>query len=293
MKLARFRYMDEDRIGVALGNSLIVDLHEAAVGLKLPFNFPFSMRELINFDSVAQESIRFLVYQCQRYPHRIKPIPLTEIEWLPPLKQPGKILCVEPEKGERPQFFLKPSSSLIGHLQPIEIYDYYGRVTPQPRLAVVIGRVARHVDAAEALSCVYGYTIFNDVTGNDMAAEDLGTLSRSNGCDTFGPMGPWLVTTSEISDPNDLEMSCTLNGESILKSAPIDLKQSIEKTIAFISKFQTLEPGDVVCFGLDAASGQDKKNPADLIDLQSKNGLLTISINGIGELSNPITQRSD
>ena len=182
---------------------------------------------------------------------------------------------------------------MIGHLQPIEIYDYYGRVTPQPRLAVVIGRVARHTSAAEALSCVYGYTVFNDVTGSDMATEDSGYTARSHGCDTFGPMGPWLVTTNEIADPNHLEVSCHLNGELILEGSTGDLKRSVSETIAFISKFQTLEPGDVVCFGLDMTIGPDKKSRADLIDLQSKNGLLEISINGICALSNPVTQRSD
>jgi 2-keto-4-pentenoate hydratase/2-oxohepta-3-ene-1,7-dioic acid hydratase in catechol pathway len=128
---------------------------------------------------------------------------------------------------EHPAFFLKPASCLIGHHQAIEIRSYYGSVHPEPELAVVIGEAARDVDAKNAADHIFGYTIFDDFTGNGMRSEDLfryyalylsdddpGKLERREqhlsyagrykGTDSFGAMGPWLVTRDEIPDPDNL-----------------------------------------------------------------------------------------
>src|SRR5690606_25386388 len=106
----------------------------------------------------------------------------SEVAWLPPVRRPGKILCVAMNNSasnerkisapDHPAFFLKPPSCLVGHLEPIRIRRYYGSVHPEPELALVIGTPARDVPAARALEHVFGYTIMNDVTGNGMRAED-------------------------------------------------------------------------------------------------------------------------
>ncbi len=269
--------MDEDRIGVALGDALIVDLHEAATGLKLPFSFPFTMRELIDFESVAQETVRFLVYQCQRYPHKVKPIPLSEIDWLPPLRRPGKIICLgtNDEGANGVSFWLKPSSSLIGHQETIQIDPAYGPIVPEPRLAIVIGKEARNVAAENALDFVYGYTIFNDVAGQ------LNPNPLLRGADTFGPMGPWLVTKNEIPEPNSLDITFKVDEKTALTNTTRPLNHTIEKAIETISRFQTLEPGDIIALG-----GIQKK--PRLVDLQHCDQPCEVFISGIGRLMNPI-----
>ena len=321
MRLAQFRYLDEDRIGVALGDSLIVDLHEAAAGLKLPFRFPYTMRELIGFGTIGLESVRFVLFQSERYPHRVKPIPLSEIEWLPPVKRPGKVVCValnnstmnerKIQAPDHPIYFLKPSSCLVGHGQPIELYDYYGTVHPEPELAVVIGESARHVSAADALDYVYGYTVFNDITGSGMRMEDyvqyrsayadpanpdktidktvhLTYAARYKGCDTFGPMGPWLVTKNEVADPDALDVYCKMNGQVVAEDSTKYMNHSVAEVIAHVSRFHTLEPGDVVCMGSAFRPGATNRRSLTTVDLQMVQGPCEVDIPGIGRLINPI-----
>ncbi|MEM9776741.1 MAG: fumarylacetoacetate hydrolase family protein [Chloroflexota bacterium] len=321
MKLAQFRYLDEDRIGVALGETLIVDLHEAAAGLRLPFNFPYSMRELISFGTIALESVRFVLFQSERYPHRVKPIPLTDIEWLPPMQRPGKVVCValnnstmnerKIQAPNHPIYFLKPSSCLVGHLQPIELYDYYGTVHPEPELAVVIGESARHVSIENALDYVYGYTAFNDITGSGMRMQDyvqyrsayadpespeqtvdktvhLTYAARYKGCDTFGPMGPWLVTKNEVDDPDKLDVHCKMNGQIVAEDSTKYMNFSVAEVIAYVSRFHTLEPGDVVCMGSAFRPGETNRRNLTTVDLQTAQGPCEVDIPGIGRLVNPI-----
>ncbi|MEM8858331.1 MAG: fumarylacetoacetate hydrolase family protein [Chloroflexota bacterium] len=321
MKLAQFHYMDEDRIGVALGDSLIVDLHEAAAGLKLPFNFPYTMRELISFGSVAQESVRFVLFQSERYPHRVKPIPLTDIEWLPPVQRPGKVVCValnnstmndrKIQAPDHPIYFLKPSSCLVGHQQPIELYNYFGTVHPEPELAVIIGEEAHRVTAADALDYVYGYTVFNDITGSGMRMEDyvqyrstyadpenpeqtidktvhLTYSARYKGCDTFGPLGPWLVTKNEVADPDNLDVFCKMNGQVVAEDNTSYMNHSVAEVIAHVSRFHTLEPGDVVAMGSAFRPGASSRRSLTTVDLQKENGPCEVDIPGIGRLVNPI-----
>ena len=267
--------MDEDRIGVALGESLIVDLHEAAIGLKLPFNFPYTMSELIDFDAVAQETVRFLLYQCERYPHRVKPIPLTEIEWLPPLRRPGKILCInQPTGSNNLTFALKPSSSLIGHNQTIKIPEFYGPIFSEPRLAVVIGKRAGQIKSADAVDHIYGYTLFNNIVGADQNEILI------NGTDRFGPMGPWLVTRNEVPDLSQLNVSLSLNDKIVSFFQVNDLPHSIGQVIEQISTYQTLEAGDVLCFGMM------NEEILSTFNLQKQKGELTVDIPQIGTLTN-------
>ena len=143
---------------------------------------------------------------------------------------------------------------------------------PEPELAVVIGRVTRDVPATSALDAVYGYTIFNDITGNGMRAEDrfhywavyakkddpsqterveqhLSYAGRYKGTDTFGAMGPWLVTKDEIANPDDLAVTCKVGGELIAEDSTRYYNYKVAEVVSFISQFHTLHPGDVVSLG--------------------------------------------
>jgi 2-keto-4-pentenoate hydratase/2-oxohepta-3-ene-1,7-dioic acid hydratase in catechol pathway len=250
----------------------------------------------------------------------VERIPVDAVTWHPPVRRPGKICAVAMNNSasndrkisapDHPAFFLKPASCLVGHGEPIRVRRYYGSVHPEPELALVIGREARDVPAARALDAVFGYTIFNDVTGNGMRAEDrfhywavyakkgnpseterveqhLSYAGRYKGSDTFGAMGPWLVTKDEIRNPDDLGVRCRVGGELVADDSTRYYNYKVAEVVSFISQFQTLQPGDVVSLGTAFKPGATRKS-IHHANFQTVAGPVEISIEGLGTLSNPV-----
>src|SRR5690606_35994210 len=215
------------------------------------------------------------------------------VAWRPPVPRPGKICAVAMNNSasnerkisapDHPAFFLKPASCLVGHLEPIRVRPYYGSVHPEPELAVVIGTPTRDVDFENAMGAVFGYTIFDDVTSNGMRAEDrfhyyavyaskddpekterveqhLSYAARYKGSDTFGAIGPWLVTRDEIRDPDDLAVVCKAGGETIAEDSTRYYNYTVAQVVSFISQFLTLEPGDVISMGTAFKPGARRKS---------------------------------
>ena len=247
-------------------------------------------------------------------------IPTAQIIWRPPVRRPGKICGVAMNNSasnarkisapSHPAFFLKPASCLVGHREPIRIHDYYGSTHPEPELAVVIGRRTREVPVETALDAVFGYSIFNEITSNGMRAEDLfhyyalyaskddpeklerveqhlSYAGRYKGSDTFGPMGPWLVTRDEVPNPDDLEVSCRVAGETVAEDSTRYFNYNVAAVIAFISRFQTLEPGDVISMGTAFKAGAGRRS-IHLANLARTAGPVEVSISGLGTLQNPV-----
>jgi 2,4-diketo-3-deoxy-L-fuconate hydrolase len=243
-----------------------------------------------------------------------------EVGWYPPVRRPGKICAVAMNNSasnerkisapDHPAFFLKPASCLVGHREPIRVRPYYGSVHPEPELAVVIGRQTRDIDAANALDAIYGYTIFNDVTGNGMRAEDmfhyyavyakkdnpdeterveqhLSYAARYKGTDTFGAMGPWLVTKDEIANPDDLGVQCKMGGELIADDSTRYYNFKVAEVVSFISQFHTLWPGDVISLGTAFKPGATRKS-IHLANFQKVAGPVEITIEGLGTQENPV-----
>ena len=241
------------------------------------------------------------------------------VEWRPPVVRPGKILGVamnNSASNERkisapahPAFFLKPPSCLVGHQQPIRIRKYYGSVHPEPELAVVIGEEAKDVSADDALDHVFGYSIFNDITGNGMRADDLfhywalysddshpGELQRREqhlsyaarykGSDTFGAMGPYIVTSDEIDNPDDLAVTCKAGGETIADDSTRYYNYKVPELISYISQFMTLEPGDIISCGTAFKPSANRKS-IHQANFQTVPGPVEVSISGLGTLVNP------
>ncbi len=243
---------------------------------------------------------------------------IADVErWLPPVPRPGKILGVAMNNSgsnerkisapEHPAFFLKPPSCLIGHNEPIVVRPYYGSVHPEPELALVIGQTARDIAATDASDCIFGYTVFDDITGNGMRGEDLfhywalysgndGNLERREqhlsyaarykGTDTFGCMGPWLTTADEI-DPDDLAVTCTVAGETVAEDSTRYYNYRVAEVLSFISHFQTLQPGDVISCGT-AFRASENRRTIHQANLQRVPGPVDVEIGGLGRLSNPV-----
>jgi 2-keto-4-pentenoate hydratase/2-oxohepta-3-ene-1,7-dioic acid hydratase in catechol pathway len=226
-------------------------------------------------------------------------VPLAEATLLPPVLRPSKIWALGlayrahiEETGGKPDaepfFFLKPPSALVGSGQPIRLpriapacVDYEGEV------AVVIGRTATDVPAAQAWAHVAGVTILNDVSARDVQrgshlAGARPNTSLAKGFDTFAPLGPCLSSLDELDDPDDVELLTRVNGEQRQHARTSDLIWPVPELIAFLSARTTLVPGDVISTGTPSGVGMPSQRylkPGDTV---------AISVTGVGELVNPV-----
>jgi len=187
---------------------------------------------------------------------------------------------------EYPIIFSKPPSAVVYNGQDIVIPHIVGdEVDYEAELAVVIGRPAKNVSEEEALDYVMGYTCANDVSSRIwQLKKGGGQWTYSKGFDSFCPLGPRLVPASEIPDPNDLQISCILNGKTMQSSNTKDMIFSVPKIISFLSQSTTLEPGTVILTGTPEGVGYPRKPPV----LLKAGDKVTISIEKIGELTNNV-----
>ena len=187
------------------------------------------------------------------------------------------------EPPEFPTFFCKTANTVIGPGQAIVIPRVTSQVDYEAELAVVIGKRARHVAQEHALDFVAGYTIFNDVSARDYQKRTSQWMIGKS-FDTFGPMGPALVTADEIPDPHRLELSLTLNGQEMQRTNTGNMIFSIPFVIAYLSAVMTLEPGDVISTGTPAKTELARNLPP----FMKPGDTVRIAVEKIGELVNPV-----
>ena len=214
-------------------------------------------------------------------------IPLTEARLLAPVR-PSKVLAVAlnyrshvegsalpgpREEPKTPELFLKPPSAIIGPEEAIRLPAGSARVDYEGELVAVIGRRARRVASETALDYVLGYTCGNDVSARDWQQGDI-QWWRAKGCDTFAPLGPWLVTDL---DPTGLELRTRVNGREVQHTSTASLIHNVACLVSSASQVMTLLPGDVIFTG----------TPGTTAPLQ-KGDLVEVEIDGIGVLRNPV-----
>lgn len=216
--------------------------------------------------------------------------------WAPPVPEAGKVICLgrnykahaeeqNVAPPDHPMLFPKLTTALIGHGAPIPLPDpaIEDRVDYEAELAVVIGRRARRVSEAEAMGCVAGYTVLNDVSGRRTQRAEKQWL-RAKGFDGFGPCGPWIVTADEIPDPHALTIECRVNGELRQSSDTGRMIFRIPYLVSYLSRTMTLEPGDIISTGTPGGVGEHRDPPVFLAD----GDVVTCTIQGIGTLENPV-----
>jgi 2-keto-4-pentenoate hydratase/2-oxohepta-3-ene-1,7-dioic acid hydratase in catechol pathway len=219
-----------------------------------------------------------------------------EVQIVSPVPRPGKIICIglnyrdhAEESGmaipKSPVIFSKFSTCAIGPGEPIVIPHGSIETDYEAELAFMIGRRAQNVKKEDALNYVFGYTNFNDVSARDFQFAD-GQWQRGKSCDTFAPMGEFIATTDEIPDPQNLSIKLHLNGETLQDSNTDQMVFGVAELVEFLSRFITLEPGDVVATGTPPGVGFARKPPVYL-----KNGdTVEVEIEGLGKLSNPVSK---
>ena len=250
-------------------------------------------------------------------------VPAGELSWLPPVPRPGKVICVALNNSANADRIMsgpdKPATALLGHGRPIRLKKAFGRVHPEPELAVVIGAGGADIPLAAAMDHVFGYTIINDLTSPTMRTQDtfhyraihprqdgagltdtggieyvdtwVSYSGRYKGSDGFGPMGPWIATADEIPDPHALTVTCVHQGRVITEDSTRNLMHKVADVVSYISEYQTLEPGDIIAMGTALKASASGGGAVQNVNLTELGGPIEVTISGIGTLSNPVETR--
>ncbi|MDH1624100.1 fumarylacetoacetate hydrolase family protein [Pseudomonas chengduensis] len=254
----------------------------------------------------ADDSLRDLsLHVLDISPRTLDPKALDELRALDPLSLPrvedgvrigtpianiGKLICVGLNYADHakesnlpvpsePVLFMKATSAICGPNDAVIIPRGSEKTDWEVELGIVIGRKAQYVEREQALEHVAGYCIVNDVSERAYQLERGGTWDKGKGCDTFAPIGPWLVTPDEIADLRNLDMHLSVNGETRQNGNTRTMIFSIDEIVSYISQFMTLNPGDVICTGTPPGVGAGMQPPQFL----KPGDRMRLSISGLGE----------
>ncbi|MEL3892751.1 fumarylacetoacetate hydrolase family protein [Ferrovibrio sp. MS7] len=202
----------------------------------------------------------------------------------------GKFICIglnysdhAAETGAtvppEPIIFMKATSAIMGPDDDLIIPKNSVKTDWEVELGVVIGKVARYVSEADAMNHVAGYCTINDVSERAFQIERHGQWTKGKSCDTFGPIGPWLVTADEVPDPQNLAMFCDVNGHRFQNGSTKTMVYGVRYLISYLSQFMSLQPGDVISTGTPPGVGMGQKPPLYL----KPGDKVHLGIAGLGE----------
>ncbi len=294
MKVVQFRSAYYQAVGLLEGNRVLdftrgyfayCAAHDRPAQMAAHSLLHMLQADLFSLDLFA--SVRAFIKE-----HRLtREVTVEGAELLAPIPRPPRIIALglnyaahAEETGKQPPkdpiFFVKASTAVIGPEEPVVCPRRVGRIDPEVELAVVIGKEGRRISRRRAMEHVAGYTILNDVTARDMQSRDMAAsrpwfLSKS--LDTFAPMGPCLALLDEIEEPGGLSLSLRVNGEVRQRSNTRDLIFGVPELIHRLSRYLTLEAGDVISTG--TPSGIAPIEPGDVMEAE---------VEKIGVLRNPV-----
>lgn len=222
----------------------------------------------------------------------------ASLEWEPCVTRPNKIICVglnyrkhaEETNAPIPDYpilFNKFNNTLTGHLRPIAVPKATKQLDYEVELAVVIGKEAKYVSKEAALGHVFGYACVNDLSARDLQFRTSQWLLGKS-CDDFSPLGPYLVTSDEVGNPNELEMKTIVNGEVRQHSNTSDMIFRVDEIVSYISQHMTLAPGDLILTG--TPEGVVLGNPPERQLYLRPGDEVTVAIDKLGSLTNRFTE---
>jgi len=233
------------------------------------------------------------------HPSRLAKLKRLAVEQLPlvsghprlgvPLTGISKLVCVglnyrdhAEEAGmaipAEPVLFMKATSCITGPTDPVILPQGSVKTDWEVELGIVMGSIARSVPVDQALDYVAGYCIVNDISEREFQLERGGQWDKGKGCDTFGPIGPWLVTRDEVPDPQNLDVWLDVNGERMQRGNTRTMIFSCREIVSYISRFMTLLPGDVIATGTPPGVGLGMRPPRYL----KAGDMMRLSIQGLG-----------
>ncbi|ULT57599.1 fumarylacetoacetate hydrolase family protein [Neobacillus drentensis] len=307
MKLITFAREGVSRVGVVEGNN-VIDLNLAYQSLlesegQLRYQqiaeayVPADMNGLLQGgkDSLgkAEEAVQYALKNKEDKGRKLV-LSIDEVKVEAPVPNPGKMICVGHNYREHilemgreippyPVVFAKFANTVIGPQDDIPFFPVSEQLDYEAEFAFVIGKRARNVSQEDALDYVAGYTIVNDVTYRDIQRRTLQWLQGKT-VEGSAPMGPWLITSDELTNPSGLEVVLTVNGEERQHTNTANLVFSVQYLVEFLSNLMTLEPGDVILTGTPGGVGF-AMNPQTFL----KDGdVVKIEIDQIGSLENTV-----
>ncbi|MCP5098648.1 MAG: fumarylacetoacetate hydrolase family protein [Chloroflexi bacterium] len=293
MKLVTYQLDDAPRLG-AIVDQKIIDLATAyqAVSQSKTDPFPSTMIALLEEGDQGLEKVKAALAAGAE---TAVSHPLNTITYLPPVLKPEKVIALgrnyaahakeggaEPPKF--PMLFHKTATSLNGHNHPVIIPPITDRVDYEGELAIIIGKRCKNVSEVDALNYVGGYTVANDVSARDWQRR-TSQFTAGKMLDTFGPLGPALITPDEIPDIQNLRIQTRLNSNTMQDGHTSMMIFSVAFTISYISQISTLEVGDVILTGTPEGVGFARTPPVYM----QPGDEVTVEIERIGILSNQIT----
>ena len=300
MRLVTYRVSieAEARLGV-IADQLVVDV--AALGALTGEPLPSRMLDLIDLGPAAIGVLRRLIQKQSDQWRAGVAVPLSNVTLLAPIPRPRKnifgiglnyidhvaesaaALDSSPDLPKQPVIFSKPPTSVIGNGEAVV---HRAAITQQldweVELAAIIGTTARRVSRADALSHVFGYSVIIDMSARD--CRRAGQWIYSKGQDTYAPMGPCIVTSDEIPDPQTLDLWLTVNGVEKQRSNTSHMLFKVDELIADISQGMTLEPGDIIATGTPSGVGAGRTPPEWLWP----GDVIEAEVVGIGRLRHPV-----
>jgi 2-keto-4-pentenoate hydratase/2-oxohepta-3-ene-1,7-dioic acid hydratase in catechol pathway len=279
MKLLRYGSRGAEKPGVLDSQGHIHDLSPVINDLKDEFLLPEALNRLRTIDISSLP----LVNGRQRLG--------------PCVGSVGKFICIglnysdhAAESGmpvpREPVVFMKATSSIIGPNDNIEIPHGSHKTDWEVELGVVIGKPAKYVEQADAISHIAGYCVVNDVSERAFQLEGTGQWVKGKSADTFGPVGPWLVTRDEVPDPQNLDLWLEIDGRRYQDGSTRTMVFGVEFLISYLSRFMTLHPGDVISTGTPPGVGFGQKPPVYL----RPGNQIRLGINGLGQQNQKVVQ---
>ena len=203
----------------------------------------------------------------------------------------GKFICIglnyadhAAEAGlplpKEPILFMKPTSAAVGSHHAVVLPRAAAKADWEVELGVVIGSTARYVEEAQALQHVAGYCVVNDLSEREYQLERGGTWDKGKGCDTFGPVGPWLVTADEVPDPQALHLWLDLNGQRRQDGRTATMIFGVAQLVSYVSRFMTLYPGDLISTGTPPGVGMGARPEPQYL---KPGDVLRLGVQGLGE----------
>lgn len=295
MKLLTFIQNNQFRLGVKTAHGVLdvaATLSEGSPEKRIPT----TIHEVIDGGSRSIEILREHVDVTLRLLDEKKVYLLKEstLSLGPCVTHPGKIICVglnyrkhaDETNSPIPQFpilFNKFNNTLAGHGEEVPLPSVSQKVDYEAELGIVIGKTAKYITKNEALSHVFGYCNVNDLSARDLQMRTQQWLLGKS-CDKFSPLGPYLVTSDEVGNPNQLEIKCTVNGEVRQNSNTSDMIFPCNEIVSYISQHMTLDPGDIILTG--TPQGVVMGYPPERQVYLQHGDVVTIEIEKLGILTN-------
>jgi 2,4-diketo-3-deoxy-L-fuconate hydrolase len=273
MKLVRYGPAGKEKPGLIDADGKLRDLSRKVADINAAALAPAKLRELAKLDprKLPQVKGRPRLGPCVAMPSKFVAIGLNFTDHA---KETGSPI------PEHPVVFFKSTTCIVGPNDNVMVPRDSTQLDWEVELGVVIGRAARYVEQKDALKCVAGYCVINDVSERDFQLKKgASQWSKGKGCDTFGPLGPWLVTTDEIKDPQNLDMWLDVNGQRRQRGNTRTMIFGVAAIVADVSRYMTLLPGDVITTGTPPGVGMGMK-PQQWLKAGDE---ITLGIAGLGE----------